>query len=85
MDDRSDASRKCARCSTQIRDGDPVLSNHGEWYHVRCDRIVPSHVSSDEPPAVLCVVCRTGIRSSAELALLDPGPMHVLCRLGQPN
>jgi hypothetical protein len=34
----------------------------------------------DEPPAVLCVICRTGIGSVAELAMTASGPAHVHCR-----
>jgi hypothetical protein len=36
----------------------------------------------DEPPAVLCIVCRTGIRSVTELIPTLSGPMHIRCRPG---
>jgi len=36
--------------------------------------------SREEPPAVLCVICQTGIASVAELAVTDWGPAHGHCR-----
>ena len=42
MEQQPDPSPKCFRCSVQILDGDLVLREHGDWYHVRCARILTS-------------------------------------------
>jgi hypothetical protein len=39
----------------------------------------------DEPPAVLCEICQTGIGSLAELAMTASGPTHVRCRPTDSN
>jgi hypothetical protein len=48
-----------------IRNGTPVAGASG---------------SRDEPPGVLCGICRTGIATLAELAMTSAGPIHVRCR-----
>ena len=108
MEQPSDPSPKCARCSVPVLDSDLVLRDHGQLYHAQCARIptsdervreyrelrrasaakiVQNRASltrasglRDEPPAVLCAICRTGIGSSAELVMTDSGPTHGRCR-----
>jgi hypothetical protein len=106
MEERSDPT--CSRCSVSILDGDLVIRDHGDWYHIRCAQILTSDKrvngsrrlqgasaakivrsregvarasgSPDEPPAVLCVICRTGIGSVTELTMTGSEPAHVRCR-----
>ena len=85
MEERSDAAQKCARCSVQIRDGDLVQRDHGDWYHVRCARTLSSEGLPDKPTLVLCVVCRTGIGNVEELVMTGSMPTHVRCRPAQSN
>jgi hypothetical protein len=34
----------------------------------------------EEAPAVLCVICGTGIETVAEMVVTEEGPAHVRCR-----
>jgi hypothetical protein len=43
-------------------------------------RLAGTSGSNDEPPAVLCAICGTGIGTAAELAMTDAGPRHVDCQ-----
>jgi hypothetical protein len=36
------ATDKCLRCSSIILDGELAVRNHGDWYHLRCWRILTS-------------------------------------------
>jgi hypothetical protein len=83
MDETSGGSEKCARCRDQIRDGDLVLRDHGEWYHARCARRLNPKGVPEKPAAVQCVICRVGIGSIAELSLSGSAPAHVRCRAAQ--
>ena len=56
------------------------MREHGEWYHLRCLRPTLTNGVHAEPAAVLCVVCRRGIASTAEMALTDGTPKHVSCQ-----
>jgi hypothetical protein len=44
------------------------------------ERVARYFGPADEPQAVLCIVCRTGIASVTELVNTVSGPMHVHCR-----
>jgi hypothetical protein len=44
------------------------------------DRIGRTYRPSAEPPVVLCVVCRLGIATVADLAMTGSGPMHLACK-----
>lgn len=44
------------------------------------ERLAAASDLPDEPPAILCVICRMGIGNTAELAITDSGPTHVRCR-----
>lgn len=48
-------------------------------------RLARSSGSRDEPPAVLCGICRTGIGSLAELAMTAVGPTHIRCQPTEPD
>jgi hypothetical protein len=113
MKQQPDSPSKCSRCSVPILDGDPVLRDHGDWYHLRCARMLTSdervtesrglerasaakiaqsqerlaRASSvrEEPPAVLCVICQTGIGSVAELAMTGSRTTHVRCSPASPT
>jgi hypothetical protein len=76
---------RCSRCRIAIMDTDVVLREHGEWYHVGCARTVTSFGMRDEPSAVLCVICRTGIRRTAQLTMTESGPAHPRCRPAPPD
>lgn len=36
MEQRKDRVPECFRCHASILDGDLVMRDHGDWYHVRC-------------------------------------------------
>ncbi len=114
MEQRPDPFPNCSRCSVPILEGDLVLRDHGDWYHVQCARILTSDERvrelrglerasearialsrerlawasgvPEEAPAVLCVICGTGIGRVAELTVTGSEPAHVRCRpLRQTN
>ena len=73
--------QRCGRCDGPIQDGDLALRQHGDWYHLQCAVSIKPDTASEEPPAVLCVICRTGIRTIHEMAPMNGvGPMHVHCQ-----
>jgi hypothetical protein len=67
---------QCARIPTS----DERVKEYRELRRACEARIAKASGSRDEPPAVLCVICQTGIGSVAELATTDSGPTHVHCR-----
>ena len=70
--------------------GEPVRRDHGDWYHAQCvrepgiagngDDMPRRPEPHEEAPAVLCVICGTGIETAADLNVTDDGPAHVGCR-----
>jgi len=80
----------CSRCMRSILAGEPVRRDHGDWYHAQCVREPGiagngGHMSSEtepheEAPAVLCVICGTGIQTAVDLEVTEAGPVHVRCR-----
>jgi hypothetical protein len=43
-----EASPMCMRCSASILDGEPVTRQHGDWFHVRCRRIITTRDGARE-------------------------------------
>ena len=70
--------------------GEPARRDHGDWYHADCvhepgiagngGHMSRQPESHQEAPAVLCVICGTGIDTVAELDVTDDGPAHIRCR-----
>jgi hypothetical protein len=82
MEHQTDGPDKCSICGGPILDGG-VLRDHGDCYHARCNDIAKSDGFAAEAPAVLCVICRTGIASTRELGMTASGVIHVRCRPAQ--
>ena len=78
---------KCARCSARILDGDLVVRQHDEWYHVRCRKIQATSESVRRSAAFAQEVrrvidaARATLRQSDDLLLREMEAPAVVCAL----
>ena len=71
---------RCARILTsdkQVRESREAIMTRSQERLTRAARL------TDESPAIVCVICLTGIGSFAELAMTGSGATHLRCRPAQ--